>query len=267
MATTSATARHEVPAGLADGAHHRRQGGQPAANATVRDQLLEQALDLICMRGFNGFSYRDLAERVGVKTSSIHYYFPTKEDLALAAVQEYAARVARHIETIDPGLPLRAQAERYLEPWRDGLKAERVCVAGMLACEALCLPESVHTELQSFQGMNESWLTALLRRAQAAKAKGTGNADTPGSTGSPEALAQILFAALQNGQVSARLFGSPERLEPAAQLLLAAADPQQASHPQQASGTPKPEAAAGNRTAAQAPVDRQAAEAFAMAAE
>lgn len=45
---------------------------------SVRDQLLEHTLVLVRQRGFNGFSYRDLAERVGVKTSSIHYHFPSR---------------------------------------------------------------------------------------------------------------------------------------------------------------------------------------------
>nr|WP_255581618.1 TetR/AcrR family transcriptional regulator [Cupriavidus sp. AU9028] len=216
--------------------------------------MLEQALELICKRGFNGFSYRDLADRVGVKTSSIHYYFPTKEDLALAAVQEYAARVARHIEAIDPGLPPRVQAERYLEPWREGLKTEKVCVAGMLASEALCLPEAVHSALQAFQGMNENWLAGLLRRARRTAG---GTAGAQGTIGTPEALAQILFAALQNGQVSARLFGSTARLEPAAQLLLTAAG-----------GTPPAAAVDGDDTADPAGKEHgHTAEPLAMAAE
>ena len=47
---------------------------------SVREQLLAHALELIQRRGYNGFSYRDLAELVGVKTSSIHYYFPYSGD-------------------------------------------------------------------------------------------------------------------------------------------------------------------------------------------
>ena len=49
---------------------------------TVREQILDHAITLMMLRGYNGFSYRDLSELVGVKTSSIHYYFPSKEDLA-----------------------------------------------------------------------------------------------------------------------------------------------------------------------------------------
>ena len=38
---------------------------------SVREQLVEHALVLIRRRGFNGFSYRDLADLVGVKTLSL----------------------------------------------------------------------------------------------------------------------------------------------------------------------------------------------------
>ena len=71
------------------------------AVSPVREQLLEHTLVLLGTRGYNGFSYRDLAELVGVKTSSIHYYFPTKEDLALAAVQTYAANIGEIMRDMD----------------------------------------------------------------------------------------------------------------------------------------------------------------------
>ncbi|WP_438876632.1 TetR/AcrR family transcriptional regulator, partial [Bacillus cereus group sp. BC7] len=56
---------------------------------TVREQILDHAITLMMLRGYNGFSYRDLSDLVGVKTSSIHYYFPSKDDLVLEAVSVY----------------------------------------------------------------------------------------------------------------------------------------------------------------------------------
>jgi len=192
------------------------RGHPSGASSTVRDRLLEHTLDLIRKRGFNGFSYRDLAERVGVKTSSIHYYFPTKEDLALEAVNAYSERSARYLEGIDPALPPLEQAKRYLASWRRECSGQQVCLAGMLSTEALCLPPAVHHALQEFHRINESWLTALLERARAQN-----GGDAQPAIGSA-ALAQVLFAALQNSLVSVRLFNQAERLEPAANLLLAA---------------------------------------------
>jgi TetR/AcrR family transcriptional repressor of nem operon len=61
--------------------------------STVREKIVGHAITLMMLRGYNGFSYRDLSELVGVKTSSIHYYFPAKDDLVLEAIHEYSKAV------------------------------------------------------------------------------------------------------------------------------------------------------------------------------
>lgn len=180
---------------------------------SVREQLLEHTLVLIRRRGFNGFSYRDLAELVGVKTSSIHYYFPAKDDLVLEAVKEYSARISERLRSVDSSLSPAAQAEGYLNFLRTAACGDQICLAGMLSTETLCLPESVHAELKAFYRMNENWLMGLIERAQ----KDYGKVYPV----TARALAQVIYGALQNGLIVARLFGAPERLESAADLLMA----------------------------------------------
>ncbi len=48
--------------------------------------------------GFSGFSFREIAADVGVKSSSVHYHFPTKENPAAAVIQRYTAQTADLIE-------------------------------------------------------------------------------------------------------------------------------------------------------------------------
>ncbi|WP_454766228.1 TetR/AcrR family transcriptional regulator [Cupriavidus campinensis] len=180
----------------------------------VREQLLEHTLVLIRRRGFNGFSYRDLAELVGVKTSSIHYYFPSKDDLVLEAVKEYSARIVERLRNIDPELPVLEQARQYLEPLRATCGSDQICLAGMLSTEVLCLPEPVHQVLKDFYYINEAWLAKLLERGQKTR-------ETPYPV-PPEMLAQVIYGALQSGLIAARLFGTQERLEAAAETLLGA---------------------------------------------
>lgn len=180
----------------------------------VREQLLEHTLVLIRRRGFNGFSYRDLAELVGVKTSSIHYYFPSKDDLVLEAVKEYSARISARLSGIDPALPVLEQAKQYLDPIRATCGSDQICLAGMLSTEVLCLPEPVHKVLKDFYLINEAWLAKLLERGQKER-------DTPYPV-PPEMLAQVIYGAVQNGLIAARLFGTQERLEAAAETLLGA---------------------------------------------
>ena len=59
-----------------------------AVNPTAQ-KILTIAQQNVQTKGFNGFSYQDLAQEIGIKTSSIHYHFPTKDDLALALVTAY----------------------------------------------------------------------------------------------------------------------------------------------------------------------------------
>lgn len=47
----------------------------------MREQILTSAQRLVQQRGFNGFSYADIADEVGIRKASLHHYFPTKTDL------------------------------------------------------------------------------------------------------------------------------------------------------------------------------------------
>ncbi len=181
---------------------------------SVREQLLEHTLNLIRCRGVNGFSYRDLAELVGVKTSSIHYYFPSKDDLIFEAVKEYSSRISERIRSIDTSLSPLEQVRLYLGPLRATCCGDQICLAGMLATEVMSLPASVHASLQEFYRVNESWLTRVIEQAHAGRT-------TPPPV-APATLAKVIYGALQSGLVASRLFGTPDRMEAAAETLIAA---------------------------------------------
>jgi TetR/AcrR family transcriptional repressor of nem operon len=111
---------------------------------TVREALLDHAQTLLMTHGYNGFSYRDLSELVGVKTSSIHYYFPTKEDLALEAVNAYSADLMSSIYAIDSSAPADKKLDRYTKLFGRIIGGgNRICLCGMLAADIESLPEKV----------------------------------------------------------------------------------------------------------------------------
>jgi len=173
---------------------------------TVRESLLDHAQTIMMTRGYNGFSYRDLSELVGVKTSSIHYYFPTKEDLALEAVNAYSADVMSSIYAIDSSAPAEKKLDRYTRLFGriigDG---KQICLCGMLASDMESLPESVRHAVQAFFKANENWLAKVLAEGDA---QGTLNA-----RGKPEATARALYAAFQGSLLACRLFQTRARLD------------------------------------------------------
>jgi TetR/AcrR family transcriptional repressor of nem operon len=173
---------------------------------TVREQILDHAITLMMLRGYNGFSYRDLSDLVGVKTSSIHYYFPSKDDLVLEAVQVYTREVQDAVQTIDAGLPAQAKLAIFAKMFGRTLgDGDHICLCGMLAADIETLPEPVRLAVQAFFRANESWLTQVF-------AEGARNG-TLASSASPEQAARAFFAALQGAGLASRLFRSKSRLE------------------------------------------------------
>lgn len=173
-----------------------------ASSANTRDQLLAHAEKLIRTRGCNGFSYRDLAEHVGVKTSSIHYYFPGKDDLLYEAVEAYSARALAAVRAIDPSLPARAQLEAYLSLMESrACDSGELCLGGMLAAEVMTLPDRVRGALQGFFRAHEAWLARVLAEG---KAQGTLKFN-----GTAESAGRAVFATVQGCMLVSRLFQQP----------------------------------------------------------
>jgi TetR/AcrR family transcriptional regulator, transcriptional repressor for nem operon len=176
------------------------------AQATVREQILDHAITLIMLHGYNGFSYRDLSSLVGVKTSSIHYYFPSKDDLVLEAVNVYSNEVFNALQSVDASLPADAKLSKYAKLFGRTLgDGNQICLCGMLAADIGSLPDTIRQAVQAFFKANEAWLAKVL--AQGAQEH------TLAVNGKPENAARALFAAFQGSVLASRLFHTKARLD------------------------------------------------------
>lgn len=160
---------------------------------TTRDRIMEAARLTVQDLGYSGLSFRELAKSVGIKSASIHYYFPTKEALGSAIVMRYIDRYERYFEdilsdTTDRTIIMR----RYTDMFRDTLlNGNRMCLAGMLAAERNDLPAAVRTEVVRWSEMNERWIARVL---------------TSGDDDAPEDIrrrAKAIFAAVSGAQMIA----------------------------------------------------------------
>jgi TetR/AcrR family transcriptional repressor of nem operon len=59
---------------------------------TTAQRILDIAEGLVQTRGFNNFSYADIATELGITKASLHYHFPGKAELGQAIVARYAKR-------------------------------------------------------------------------------------------------------------------------------------------------------------------------------
>jgi len=120
--------------------------------STVSDSamaILDAAERRMRVAGFDGFSFRDIATDIGVKSSSVHYHFRTKEDLAAAVIHRYADGVSEWIDrewAHDPD-PVRVWTHLF----RTTLVARKqMCPATVLGATASALPAEVITEIKTF---------------------------------------------------------------------------------------------------------------------
>lgn len=182
-------------------------------NLPVLDQILDFAQSLVQLRGYNAMSYRDLAVEIGVKTSSIHYYFPSKEDLGLAVMQRYRQGFKNALmqigdETTDPKLKIK----RFVGLFVGTVRADKICLGGMFASDTNSLPESLQNEVRQFYIESETWLSDVLKSG---KVQGIF-----AYSGSSKIKAEAIFSALEGVMITARLFNDEKRLITAGEWIL-----------------------------------------------
>ncbi len=114
------------------------------------ERLMDLAEAHIRSAGYAGFSFRDLAAEIGIKSASVHHHFPTKATMAAAVARRYADRffaaVARRPhETVDDAVAAyRSTFKAVLD--RDGL----MCLFGVLGAEAGGLSPEIASEILFF---------------------------------------------------------------------------------------------------------------------
>ncbi len=115
-------------------------------NATA---IMDAAERRMRMGGFSGFSFREIAADVGVKSSSVHYHFPTKEALAAAVIRRYTEEVA---EIIERGFETETDPVKvWTRAFRGTTYSEdRICPCAVLGASSRDLPPAVAVEVKAF---------------------------------------------------------------------------------------------------------------------
>jgi len=169
---------------------------------TTSDAILACAQSLIMAGGYNGFSYADIAEVVGIRKASIHHHFPGKADLVRALVARYrrdaeAGLAALDRQVADPPARLRA----YLGYWEACIADARapICVCALLASELPVLPDPVAIEVRAHFRTLAAWLASAMERGAAEGSLRL--ADTAAVE------AEMFMATVHGAMLSARAYG------------------------------------------------------------
>jgi TetR/AcrR family transcriptional regulator, transcriptional repressor for nem operon len=182
------------------------------APSDTSTQILDVAERLLQTRGYNAFSYADIAEELSVSKAALHYHFRSKEALGDVLVERYTHRFFDAIDAIPADSPAPEKLARYVDLYRGVLHADRLCMCGILAAEYQTLPLAMRDAVLTFFDRNEAWLEGVLRDGIEA---GVIRASEP-----VRDSARVLISGLEGAMMLARARHDYERFDCLAERML-----------------------------------------------
>ena len=97
------------------------------------------------------------------KSSSVHYHFPTKTDLAVAVARRYTDKFMSALTGDQNELKTqKASLQLYISLFKQSLVNDnKMCLCGSLAAESANLPAAVQFEAKRFFDLNIQWLSQV----------------------------------------------------------------------------------------------------------
>ena len=183
-----------------------------SAQPETSGRILAVAERLAQTRGFDGFSYADIAADLAITKASLHYHFATKAELGRALIARYADRFAEGLAEIDKAADVEKRS-----PLRQALR-ERAGPRPDVPVRDVCrgIPDAA--------GRHAAGAPALLRYQRGSAHRNLESGRKAGRLrfeGSAIGTVRLLIAALEGAMLLARAYGEPARFTATAKRLLA----------------------------------------------
>ena len=175
-----------------------------------RNELEALAREKVQRSGLRDLSFRTLADEVGVKSSSVHYYFPEKGDLTAALIGNYSRDFMQRLTAVSAGestLGLKLMA--FVNLFEEAAANDKLCLCGMLAAELSALDDECRSLLERFFKHSEEWLFGVLNEHKA-------------DVANPlplDKLAAVMMSGLEGALLLDRVHGAGTHLQAQRQLI------------------------------------------------
>ena len=181
------------------------------ATVDTRKAILKRAERYLQDAGYSSFSFRDLARDLDIKSASVHYHFPSKEELGVALLQSYREKFGRWVESRRGSGSAKADLLDWFKYYQHLARTGDICPGGAFGAEYSALPERVRGELSAMESTMRSWLRETLK---AGRKQGEIRAE-----GRIEDQAEMVLATLQGGTQVARATREPKAFDGVLQQL------------------------------------------------
>ena len=186
------------------------------SNSNIKNDTKTQALNLakgyLQTLGFSGFSFQTIADTLGIKKASLHYYFSSKEEMGLAVIEDYIeGHKTWAIKVKD--LPSKIKLEKMVRGFNSlSAKHNMICPVGSFSSDFNNVTPKMKKKLKQFHFLIRDWLMETIEQG---KKEGTikRSLDT-------EIAADWFLTTLQGGVQIARIRGEQESLKRMLNLML-----------------------------------------------
>lgn len=177
----------------------------------AKERLLQAVLELIWQGSFGSTTIDQICEKSGVKKGSFYYFFQSKSDLAIEALEvNWQCRKAELDTVFSPTVPPLERIRNFCElgyKKQAELKKQCGCVMGCplfsLGAEVCNQDEKLHTKIKEVLGHYHCYIETAIRDAHA-----LGLIDAPDAG----AKARMLFAYSEGLLTQARILNDAEVL-------------------------------------------------------
>ena len=177
-----------------------------------KKRLETVAIEAVQHSGLSGLSFRTLAEEIGIKSSSVHYHFPEKSDLAGALIERYSESFFSQLNEISSKKwGLKRKISAFIAIFEHVADEDKICLCGMVAAEVEKLSTENQLLLKAYFHNTERWLTDLFDQYS----------DELSSPVNTNKLAKSVLSGLEGALLLDRVMGDKQRLKAQKELILA----------------------------------------------
>jgi TetR/AcrR family transcriptional regulator, transcriptional repressor for nem operon len=182
----------------------------------TREEVLTASIRLMQRKGFGALGMREIAKELDIKAPSLYHHFPSKEQLAQRALEQYRLEQHERLQVLSTAKTVAERMLGYAELFSRMLKDDgRLCLFLVLSQERAAVSGACIKELRRFAEQNVAWLEKTLQP--------TASRARPRSALSPRDMANVLFGAFEGFMITSFCENKSERvfLEKAENLLTA----------------------------------------------
>lgn len=172
----------------------------------TRQRILNSAQHLMQTRSYQGFSFQDVADEVGIRKPSLYHYFDSKDAMALAVLERAAHWAREQFEKTEGEEPV-DRLEAYFDTFR-GIhgKAERMCPVGSFGAVFDAVSSPVQAALHRVVKLHIDWLEDVVR-------EGVKNGQFAIGDQRPRDVGMQILAGVQGALLSGRLMSDPHFID------------------------------------------------------